>query len=87
MLDYELPDMNGMAFLSKLQCSLSQQISVPVIVITGQGNETIAVQSIKAGAQDYLVKEKITPDDLQLAREKSDRHSPITQSTTTADSA
>ncbi|MEH1809412.1 PAS domain-containing protein [Nostoc sp.] len=66
LLDYRLPDMDGLEFLAQLQPS-TQQPCLPVIVVTGQGNEAIAVKAIKAGAQDYIVKEQITPEGLQIA--------------------
>ncbi|MBD2438324.1 response regulator [Nostoc sp. FACHB-110] len=66
ILDYRLPDWDGLEFLLKLQ-TLVQQPFLPVIVVTGQGNEAIAVQSMKAGAQDYLIKGQITPNGLHLA--------------------
>ncbi|MFN6487268.1 MULTISPECIES: PAS domain-containing protein [unclassified Nostoc] len=66
LLDYRLPDMDGLEFVAQLQL-LSQQPCLPVIVITGQGNEAIAVQAMKAGAQDYIVKTQITPEGLQIS--------------------
>ncbi|NEU80648.1 PAS domain-containing protein, partial [Nostoc sp. UIC 10630] len=66
LLDYRLPDIDGLEFLAKLQTSTQQQC-LPVIVVTGQGNEAIAVQAMKAGAQDYIVKEQITAQGLQIA--------------------
>ncbi|MBH8572235.1 response regulator [Nostocaceae cyanobacterium CENA369] len=66
LLDYRLPDLDGLEFLARLQ-SLTRQSYLPVIMVTGQGNEAIAVQAMKASAQDYLVKEQITPEGLQLA--------------------
>jgi PAS domain S-box-containing protein len=66
LVDYRLPDMDGLEFLSHLHFS-SPDLGLPVIVVTGQGNEAIAVQAIKAGAQDYLVKGQLTPERLQLA--------------------
>ncbi|BAY20623.1 multi-sensor hybrid histidine kinase [Calothrix sp. NIES-2100] len=66
LLDYRLPDLNGLEFLNRLQSS-TQKSCLPVIMVTGEGNEAIAVQAMKAGAQDYLVKEQITPERLQLA--------------------
>ena len=66
LVDYRLPDLDGLEFLAQL-CALSQSSCLSVIVVTGQGNEAIAVQAMKAGAQDYLVKEQITPAGLQLA--------------------
>ncbi|AFZ03826.1 response regulator [Calothrix sp. PCC 6303] len=66
LLDYRLPDMDGLEFLSALQAQ-GQKSLLSVIMVTGEGNEAIAVQAIKAGAQDYLVKGKITPEKLRLA--------------------
>ena len=51
--DYLMPGMNGIEFLEVLN---QQNIDAPVIMITGQGNENIAVRAIKSGAKDYLVK-------------------------------
>lgn len=51
--DYLLPGMNGIEFLE----ALSQKgIDIPVIMITGQGDENVAVRAMKLGAIDYLVK-------------------------------
>ena len=66
LLDYRLPDLDGLECLAAIQ-NQGQQSPLPVIMVTGEGNETIAVQAIKAGAQDYLVKGKITPESLRLA--------------------
>ncbi|MGL4622725.1 MAG: response regulator, partial [Chroococcidiopsis sp.] len=46
LLDYRLPDLDGLEFLAKLQ---AKQPFLPILVVTGQGNEAIAVQAIKAG--------------------------------------
>jgi PAS domain S-box-containing protein len=51
--DYLMPGMNGIEFLEVLN---QQNIDTPVIMITGQGDENIAVRAIKFGAKDYLVK-------------------------------
>ncbi|WP_143874233.1 response regulator, partial [Nostoc sp. 'Peltigera malacea cyanobiont' DB3992] len=66
MLDYRLPDLDGLEFLTKLQRQTSNS-RISVIMLTGQGDETIAVQAIKSGAQDYLVKGKLTSDNLRRA--------------------
>ncbi|MCC5607446.1 response regulator [Nostoc sp. CHAB 5834] len=70
LLDYRLPDLDGLEFLAQLQSSL-QQPCFPVIMVTGQGNEAIAVQAMKAGAQDYLVKGQITTQGLHLAMNRA----------------
>ena len=66
LLDFCLPDMSGLEFLDRL-AEQSQQRPLPVIMLTGQGDEAIAVQAIKRGAQDYLVKGNLNRDSLQLA--------------------
>ncbi|MEH1918518.1 PAS domain S-box protein [Nostoc sp.] len=66
LLDYRLPDLDGLEFLTKLQWQTSNS-QISVIMLTGQGDETIAVQAIKSGVQDYLVKGKLTSDNLRRA--------------------
>ncbi|MEH1780643.1 MAG: PAS domain S-box protein [Nostoc sp.] len=66
LLDYRLPDIDGLEFLNQLQRQ-TQGSQISVIMLTGQGDETIAVQAIKSGAQDYLVKGKLTSDNLRRA--------------------
>ncbi|MEA5604529.1 PAS domain-containing protein [Nostoc sp. UHCC 0252] len=61
LLDYRLPDLDGLEFLTKLQKQTSSS-QISVIMLTGQGDETIAVQAMKNGADDYLVKGKLTQE-------------------------
>jgi PAS domain S-box-containing protein len=56
LLDYRLPDVNGLAFLASLMASHGP-LAFAVIMVTGVGNEAVAVEAMKLGAQDYLVKE------------------------------
>ena len=60
-LDYRLPDGDGLSLVQQVR---SLGIAVPLIVLTGQGDEQIAVDLMKAGASDYLSKAKISPDNL-----------------------
>jgi PAS domain S-box-containing protein len=53
--DYLMPGMSGIELLEVLN---QQNMDIPVIMITGQGDENIAVRAIKSGAKDYLVKTK-----------------------------
>lgn len=63
LLDYILPDMTGKEFLKKLK---EMKINVPFIVLTGHGNEHIAVEMMKLGARDYLIKSNGIIDKLPL---------------------
>jgi len=56
LLDYHLPDMNGLEFLAELRDDLGE-IPVPVMMLTGADNASVAVEAMKRGAQDYLVKD------------------------------
>lgn len=57
-LDYRLPDQDGLALVQTIR---AEGILSPLIVLTGQGDEQIAVDLMKAGASDYLAKSKISP--------------------------
>lgn len=66
LLDFMLPDIDGLEFLNELQQQMGRS-NLPVVMLTGQGNEAIAVQAMKSGASDYLVKGKTTAENLRLA--------------------
>ena len=53
LLDYKLPDGTGLDVLDQM-AKRDQQI--PVVMVTGQGNERVAAQAIQRGASDYLLK-------------------------------
>lgn len=53
LLDLNLPDMNGMEILQHVR---DQQIPVAVIVITAHGSVNVAVEAMRLGAFDFLVK-------------------------------
>lgn len=56
LLDLTLPDTRGCDTVTKVQ---EQNLKVPIVVLTASNDEELALQSISAGAQDYIVKRKI----------------------------
>lgn len=54
LLDYKLPDMSASQIVERLK---ERQFEIPFIIMTGHGDEKIAVEMMKAGARDYMVKE------------------------------
>lgn len=53
MLDIQMPDMSGMDVLREMK---QRQLTIPVILMTAHGSESIAVEAFRMGASDYLVK-------------------------------
>lgn len=54
--DYSMPGFDGMQALRLIQ---EAKIDIPFIILTGSMNEDIAVECLKAGAQNYVIKENI----------------------------
>ena len=54
LLDYHLPDGNGLDGLRLIRRDRPQ---LPVIMLTGAGSEMVAVEAMKLGAADYVVKQ------------------------------
>ena len=60
LIDYRLPSTNGLEILKALRQEFSTNL-IPVIIMTGEGDERLAAKVMRHGAQDYLVKSDITP--------------------------
>jgi len=61
LLDLGLPDSFGLDTLRRIQ---SLGLTVPIVVMTGLDDEEVAVTAVKEGAQDYLVKNSLTPENI-----------------------
>lgn len=62
LLDLGLPDSSGIETLDRM---LDGGETVPIVVLTGLDDERIGVEAVERGAQDYLVKNDLTPRLLQ----------------------
>ena len=61
LLDYRLPDKDGVDVLKDLRrCDFE----TPVVMLTGSGGEDVAIEAFKNGAQDYVVKSSVGERDL-----------------------
>lgn len=54
VLDYSMPQITGLDVLEEMK---KHDISTPVVLLTGHGNEVIASEAIKRGAYDYVIKD------------------------------
>ena len=70
LLDFFLPDGDGLSLLQEMR---RLGIRVPVIILTGQGDDLVAAELMKAGASDYLSKAHLRPDRLARAIHQSIR--------------
>lgn len=62
VLDLTLPECSGMETFTRLHASCP---TVPVVILTANASKTIALESVKQGAQDYILKEQI--ENMQLS--------------------
>lgn len=68
LLDYNLPKKSGLEILREIA---RRKIDMPVVMITGQGDEVVAAQLIKEGAFDYLPKRENYEDSVPLMIKKT----------------
>ncbi len=62
LLDYHIPGSDGLSLLRSVHGLLPQ---LPVVMLTGQRDDGVAAELMKAGAADYLSKGSLTPERLE----------------------
>ncbi|WP_168563875.1 sensor histidine kinase [Crateriforma spongiae] len=72
LLDYRLPDADGIATLQKITPS-----GIPVIMLTGEGDEEVAATAIKSGAFDYFAKKRLDKVRLHSAIQRAIEHADL----------
>jgi two-component system, cell cycle sensor histidine kinase and response regulator CckA len=63
LLDLVLPDSQGLETFIRIH---RQAPLIPIVVLTGMADESLAIRSMQAGAQDYLVKGQVSGSDLLI---------------------
>ncbi len=72
LLDYDLPDMTGLEFLAQLQQHAPlDEPAFAVVMLTGLNSYQVASEAMRSGAQDYLLKNRISAPALSVAIQKA----------------
>jgi DNA-binding response OmpR family regulator len=83
LLDLSLQDTIGFGTLKSYQ---EEAAHVPVVILTGNNNEIVGMQSVKAGAQDYLIKgsfnSKRLVNSIRYSIQRFKTHSKLLETTT-----
>lgn len=64
IVDYMLGDDSGLDVIAELRARFR---AMPIILVTGQGDEEVTVEALRRGADDYLSKAKLGPEPLVRA--------------------
>ena len=54
VVDHQLAGMSGLDLCKKV---LDEQIPLPLLIVTGRGSEQLAVEALKVGVDDYIIKD------------------------------
>jgi Flp pilus assembly CpaE family ATPase len=66
LVDLSLPDCHGMQICTTLQTHAPE---LPIVVLTGLDSESMALDAVRSGVQDYLIKRTLSTDSLVRALE------------------
>jgi len=72
LLDYNLPDMTGLEFLTQLHLEAPfHEPALAVVMLTDLNSYQVALEAMRSGVQDYLVKDRLSAQGLGLAVQKA----------------
>ncbi|HEY9099653.1 MAG TPA: EAL domain-containing protein [Thiobacillus sp.] len=77
MLDYRLPSMDALDLVKILRTE--RELDIPIVIVTGQGSETVSSQAIHLGVDDYIVKHSNYLHELPATLEKVRRQAELTR--------
>ena len=78
LMDYRLPGLNALEVVKILR--QERGLEIPIVLISGQGTEETAVQALRLGSDDYLVKNEEYLQRLPPILEKVQRQAELRQS-------
>ena len=64
LMDYNMPQMDGLS-LARMMRAHSPYL--PLVMVTGVGDETLAADAVRSGVSDYIPKSRINPDAVRRA--------------------
>src|SRR5437016_9424761 len=64
LMDYNMPQMDGLSLAKRLRANSPY---LPVVMVTGVGDETLAADAVRSGVSDYIPKSRINPDSVRRA--------------------
>ena len=64
VLDFHLPGIDGVTLMRQMRELCGDQMPA-VVIFTGSGSERVAVDAMRSGAHDYLIKDNFSPDRLR----------------------
>ncbi|MDP3462636.1 MAG: PAS domain S-box protein [Bacteroidales bacterium] len=56
LMDYRMPGLNALEFIKIIR--QERKLSIPIILVSGQGSEEVAIQALKLGVYEYLEKKE-----------------------------
>ncbi|HWA00220.1 MAG TPA: ATP-binding protein [Caulobacterales bacterium] len=68
LLDYNMPQMDGVAFAAELR---ARQPHLPLVLVTGAGDEMLVAEAMRNGVTDYIPKSRINAESIQRTVERA----------------